>query len=789
MNIDDLKEKILVFFNTLNGAIESKTSSYIGYKVNSKLFAEVHINKSNITININKKYLNDIDIQELNIEILPDTYRWTLDSKIKVTEHSELNRIFKLIEKCYKLTKVEYEEKLKEKIYLAIKNNNDYIQKYMYMDEYAFEKLINKWKEYIAFKISNSNLDELKSDLETLDSFNSGDLIKKYENNEQKYDFLKLIYELVSYIDKNSYNKLEYNKYEDKRVLALTFVRQNKWIESLISYKKYNDLNKVPQVVRNVIMYILSPQNKITAFKNDKIKKFTNILCPNIDIENDYDNLCKIVYEELNKYQIKVKNEDNRGIVYAHIMFAKEIMSLWDKDNNYFKIQPYKGTQLDKNIISSNIDKNILTLSSKNIPVASNINNIFYTVDNNKILFLGAFTGSVTEKEGLYYYEFIKIKESNKYTDKLDNTKSWGNKFSTKQLIPVKEEDKKDYEFEVINNMFELDIDSIIFNLKENLNKDLENLYLLEDNNIDVVEETIDTDDKSYEKEIETPINIILYGPPGTGKTYNTVNYAVSIVEKKEVDEILVEAENKREDVFDRYKKYIREKRIVFTTFHQNYSYEDFIQGIKANINNTDQLSFIKEDGIFKDIVERAKNDLDNLYVLIIDEINRGNISRIFGELITLIEEDKRLGQDNETILTLPSKENFGVPPNLYIIGTMNTADKSIANIDIALRRRFDFIPMYPNYDVIPNFEYILRGINNAIYDKKRSADYLIGHAFFINKNIDDLDKIINNKIIPLLNEYFYMNSEDVVEILSRAGIKTKKNINTFQLEYDGIEQ
>ena len=128
--------------------------------------------------------------------------------------------------------------------------------------------------------------------------------------------------------------------------------------------------------------------------------------------------------------------------------------------------------------------------------------------------------------------------------------------------------------------------------------------------------------------------------------------------------------------------------------------------------------------------------------------INRGNISRIFGELITLIEEDKRIGRENETIVTLQSKELFAVPLNLYIIGTMNTADKSIALIDIALRRRFDFIAMYPDYNVIPDFRHILKPINEAIYKSKRSADYLIGHVFFANKSIDDLENIVNKKLI-----------------------------------------
>lgn len=145
-------------------------------------------------------------------------------------------------------------------------------------------------------------------------------------------------------------------------------------------------------------------------------------------------------------------------------------------------------------------------------------------------------------------------------------------------------------------------------------------------------------------------------------------------------------------------------------------------------------------------------------YYLIIDEINRGNISKVFGELITLLEEDKRLGEDNELTVTLPySKERFGVPKNLYIIGTMNTADKSIALVDIALRRRFTFVRMEPLEEYLPeNVKKI-----NEIIKNRRGSDYLIGHAYFMGNQ--DLDFIMKYKIRPLLEEYFY--GENIDEI------------------------
>lgn len=236
-----------------------------------------------------------------------------------------------------------------------------------------------------------------------------------------------------------------------------------------------------------------------------------------------------------------------------------------------------------------------------------------------------------------------------------------------------------------------------------------------------------------------------------------------------------------------------------FITFHQSYSYEEFVEGIKPKIDVNDDSSTISYEynrGIFKEICQQANSDPDNKYLLIIDEINRGNISKIFGELITLIETNKRVRPNKERyfentkvdkeqlLVTLPyTKSKFGVPSNLYILGTMNTSDRSIASIDIALRRRFKFVEMMPRPEKLVdknnqplmvediNLQNLLKTINERIsYILDR--DHQIGHSYFMNwKNYDmtTLKNVWFDEIMPLLNEYFYSDWDKLQAILGKA--------------------
>lgn len=262
-------------------------------------------------------------------------------------------------------------------------------------------------------------------------------------------------------------------------------------------------------------------------------------------------------------------------------------------------------------------------------------------------------------------------------------------------------------------------------------------------------------------------LNSILYGAPGTGKTYATAKYAIAITEGKSLEEY---KDVPREDIMSKYNQLVKDGLVVFTTFHQNYGYEDFIQGIRPD-TSTQEMRFKTVDGVFKKIAETAMNMPEKDFVIIIDEINRANISKVFGELITLIEDDKRWGEENAVSATLPSGEIFAVPNNLYIVGTMNSADKSISLIDTALRRRFDFVEFVPDLTLISDtkLKAVLKKLNEGIEKELNSTDLLVGHSYFINKSADDICTIMNRNIIPLLYEYFFDNKNKVEAQLKSA--------------------
>jgi len=243
--------------------------------------------------------------------------------------------------------------------------------------------------------------------------------------------------------------------------------------------------------------------------------------------------------------------------------------------------------------------------------------------------------------------------------------------------------------------------------------------------------------------------NLILQGAPGVGKTYAAERLAFAMMGRKDLN------------------------RIHKIQFHQNYSYEDFVQGYRP-----DGSGFSLKNGSFYDFCQRAANDPEQDYFFIIDEINRGNISKIFGELLMLIENEYR---DKPTTLAY-TKEPFSVPKNIYIIGMMNTADRSLALIDYALRRRFSFVELMPGFTsdgfqsyqqslANPAFDALVKqliALNDAIrVDVSLGSGFCIGHSYLCGltaETIGQLVHIVDYDIIPMLREYWFDNQATVEE-------------------------
>jgi hypothetical protein len=403
---------------------------------------------------------------------------------------------------------------------------------------------------------------------------------------------------------------------------------------------------------------------------------------------------------------------------------------------------------------------------------------------------------------------------------------------------------------------------------------------------------------KKIDPEINTmlpnlhPLNQILFGAPGTGKTYHTINHALAIIENKPLSEYKNVGREAVKRCFD---EYVKNGQIAFITFHQSLSYEDFIEGLKPESDENNNIGYLIKSGIFKQMAQKAiqniaesKSDkLHNFeecyqkfvsdlqesesyvlhtpqhkkpfniytnskgnfiakpqtttaskmavtkdmiyqylmfevitdwkpytlaisnhlkdkygfqktektfatpvknYVLIIDEINRGNVAQIFGELITLIEPSKRLDAAEAITLTLPySKEAFGVPQNLYIIGTMNTADRSVEALDTALRRRFDFVEMPPKPEILAGITIGDISLQNVLTNMNAriayllDSDHAIGHAYFIGVDTPQkLAQVFEHKIVPLLREYFYNDFEKIQMILGEDFVHTVSDVPKF---------
>ncbi|EAK8121783.1 McrB family protein [Campylobacter jejuni] len=586
----------------------------------------------------------------------------------------------------------------------------------------------------------------------------------------------------------------------------------------------------------------------IAKYGNNENEAFNNIKEKIIQIiqasqDNNLKTIEKIDFGDAIKWKIAFHYQDVKNIKIVNI-FSKNVLDLISLNEFKEKLKIY---QIHKKL-----------LENKNLSLVKMIENIAIPLWNK----YGMDSQNYIDKMKNLFSEYLNKKKLDKNT--------------INKYIQVIENISKEF---LKENLYSCDLFSFDQNINK-LNKNEE--FKLKNSNghnmyssalnyyraflIDYYEQDIFITERVQSEESNMkiiPLNQILYGSPGTGKTYHTIDKAL---------EILGENLENRDDKKAKFDEYVKNGQIVFTTFHQSYGYEEFVEGIKPHIDseeNSKEIKYEIKDGIFKELCEKALENRDSIknfnfyidklkekvkiddnnpekyfelpntkysiqyrngktfrikfddmsknhkdypvsidnieklyktsnideiynsayvrailnylklqgledykekdekvnlpYIIIIDEINRGNVSKIFGELITLIEPSKRIGEKEELKVTLPySGEKFGVPKNVYIIGTMNTADRSITSLDTALRRRFEFVEMMPDVSKLSmdcegiNLQELLKAINTRI-EYLLDREKTIGHAFFVSvENLEDLKKVFQNKIIPLLQEYFY---------------------------------
>lgn len=626
-------------------------------------------------------------------------------------------------------------------------------------------------RKYQAYSINPELLDNLIEKSSTKEGF------QEIKNSQDStiIEIRELIFSIVAYCDTNASDKKKYNKYEDYRVIAKAGIYQNNWTKFLLQYKKNKD--DISESALNAIEYLDQPT---THFGNisEKHRKLIAEKIFKVPYErNSFFDSAKKFFEP---FDIKCNNSDNLGTVFGQILYDNEIAKYWmeneaspdDSDTvRYWVYSPgskaANWSNDKKNEVMSIGYDNIVdwsTLKTKeeyrtalqkfNNDTSSHKNDVlgFWQFVNEmkigdivyakngiaKVIGRGIVQGDYTyDASKSSFYCSRKIQWT--HVDCNYELKNEG-AFSMKMLTDIT---KYSGIIKELETFFETD--DIRFPIEpppppaSNYSKE------------DFLEEVF-MDESSYNSLaglLKRKKNIILQGAPGVGKTFMAKRLAYSMIGKKDPT------------------------RVKMIQFHQSYSYEDFIMGYRPDGNG-----FKLKRGPFYEFCNIAAEDSENNYFFIIDEINRGNISKIFGELFMLIENDKR----GQQIRLLYEDELFSVPPNLYIIGLMNTADRSIAMIDYALRRRFSFFDVKPAFDS-EQFEGMRESAENEKYDnliecvkdlnKEIAADdslgegFCIGHSYFCfgeNETINSewLKSVVEYDVIPLLKEYWFDEPEKV---------------------------
>lgn len=553
---------------------------------------------------------------------------------------------------------------------------------------------------------------------------------KKYKDEKEAWDYLKMdISNFIEMFERGDYKGIkEYNLDKSLKALKMKLLYMYFPDRVIPIYSEYH----LHRILINFGFDKKEIENYTTLEANLKLKEYKE----NSKEFNSWSGLkfMRYIYEYIyNKTKVYKISPGEDGVYWNECLDGGYICIGWDEVGD---LRNYSDYEEFRENFSKKYNKEYN--KSKIVEKANEVWK-FYNLEAGNIIIankgintiLGV--GTVSENG----YEFDNSRKNFKHIVHIN----WKKDFKQKSIEP-----QKYWAFKTITEV------------SEDLYNNIEDYITIDHKKVSAFTEDEEKIFKEFKSILDRQKNLILYGPPGTGKTYLSSRY-ISWLKNKDNKNI--------------------EKEIC--TFHPSFDYEDFIEGYKPHFKDgTTQFELV--DGVFKALCKKAIANKKTDYYLIIDEINRGNIEKIFGEMITLIEKDKR---GNEWSLVLSqSKEIFFIPENVYIIGTMNTTDKSIRMLDAAIRRRFSFKECMPNYNLISEEiegvhlspAQILKEINKSLR-KIEGRDKQIGHAYFMNNSkqissINDLKQVYIYDIIPLVSEYCYNDYENMGKIIGDAFIE-----------------
>ena len=620
------------------------------------------------------------------------------------------------------------------------------------MQEFYFlkaQEALNSWR---SLAIDNVLLDKLlKVDYDTFKSLAGSDPVVKSIRDS--------IFRLVSYCDMNASDKESFNEYKPCRSIAKAGIRQNAWVRQWLVYKKNPD--DVAESIANVINYIDHPESNFPIVSEDHKDQLSRNL---LKIPYNKDTFAASLLSFFNQFDFSCVNEQNKPLLYAKMFYS--IQDRW-KD----KIDIKGLVARDSTDWKADFEEEIAT-SSQGYGIMWRHN-----PPRDKATVLKALRKRINDGDTFDFY----IIEGNMATYKAvvedfvlaedypDVVDEWKKKEPVWFCEKFEDYNSKDSDGNITQQAHIVYLVKSFKSIPKSEQLNIDTNFILKDTcvraNYSAYTDIITTSDIKMNKAISDIAsllalkkNIILQGAPGTGKTFSTATLSLKVLGIEDIDW------KAPKSIMDKYDKLVEEGRIAFTTFHQSMDYEDFVEGYKPEEVNGD-IKFKLKPGVFRKICEKA---MTQPCVLIIDEINRGNVSKIFGELITLLEADKRDGGDHRIQVNLTySGKPFSVPKNLYIIGTMNTTDRSVGSIDYALRRRFAFWTLKSSKEVIEGQDVDVNVKSKAlsVFEKveaflkanpsdMKMDDLMPGHSYFMAKSLDELQTKVKYELIPLIEEY-----------------------------------